>query len=235
MSMVSLNSLHSSYKSSVAQHWVGNLAPVLDVYRKAGDFDDQYERSYSMDPHVAEKCGSAFINSQQSHGVVATSKHWPGLGAASADENTDLGPVTLNMPLHKLRTVDELPFQGAIAAGVSMIMPSWAIYPALDPNRPSGLSSKWIQSELRERLGFKGVTISDAIEAGALESYGSNGTRAVLAVEAGMDIALASGRNVSQGVEIHDALVSALRGGKLSEAEFALSTKRVLNLRGSLS
>ena len=208
---------------------------MLDVYRKEGDFDDQYERSYSMDPQVAEKCGSAFIKSQQDNGVVATSKHWPGLGAASADENTDLGPVTLNVPLHKLRTIDELPFQGAIAAGVAMIMPSWAVYPALDPNRPSGLSTKWIKSELRDRLGFRGVTISDAIEAGALESYGSNGTRGVLAVEAGMDIALASGRNVSQGAEIHHALISALKGGKLSKADFALSTKRVLQLRSMLS
>jgi beta-glucosidase-like glycosyl hydrolase len=188
-----------------------------------------------MDPSVAEKCGSAFILSQQAAGVVATSKHWPGLGAASKNENTDLGPVTLNVPLHKLRTIDELPFHGAIAAGVSMIMPSWAIYPALDPNRPSGLSSKWIKSELRNRLGFEGVTISDAIEAGALEAFGTNATRGVLAVEAGIDIALASGRNVSQGSSIHDALISALESGKLSKVDFAASTKRILQMRSSLS
>lgn len=188
-----------------------------------------------MNPNVAKKCGSAFIKSQQAHGVVATSKHFPGLGAASADENTDLEPVTLNVPLHQLRTIDEVPFTGAIAADVSMIMPSWAIYPALDPGRPSGLSTKWIKSELRERLGFGGVTISDAIEAGALEAYGSNGTRGVLAVEAGMDIALASVRDVSQGTEVLDALVAAVKSGKISAVEFASSTKRILKLRSSLS
>ena len=213
---------------------VGNLAPVLDVYRKEGNFDDQYERSFSKNPEVVSKCGSAFIKAQQAQGVVATSKHFPGLGAAAADENTDLGPVTLDVSLHNLRTIDELPFKGAIAAGVSMIMPSWAVYPALDPSRPSGLSKKWIRSELRGRLGFDGVTISDALEAGALEKYGSNATRGVLAVEAGIDIALASGRNVSQGLNIHNALVSALIHGRLSKSDFAASTKRVLALRNSL-
>ena len=187
-----------------------------------------------MKPQVAIRCGSAFIKAQQGHGVVATAKHFPGLGAASADENTELGPVTLNVPLHRLRTIDEVPFTGAIAAGVAMIMPSWAVYPALDPNRPAGLSRKWIRSELRDRLGFEGVTISDAMEAGALEAYETNGTRGVLAVEAGMDIALASGRGVSQGSEVLDALVDGLKGGKISKRDFAASTKRILALRSDL-
>ena len=187
-----------------------------------------------MNPNVVKACGAAWIKSQQAADVVATSKHWPGLGAASTDENTDLGPVTLDVSLKELRSIDELPFKGAIAAGVSMIMPSWAIYPALDAERPSGLSPKWIKSELRGRLGFKGVTISDALEAGALESFGNNATRAILAVQAGMDIGLASGRNVSQGESVHDGLVSALKSGKISKADFATSTKRILSLRKSL-
>lgn len=69
-----------------------NLAPVLDVYRTAGDFTDQYERSYSKDPAAVATCGSAFITAQQDAAVAATAKHFPGLGPASADQNTDLGP-----------------------------------------------------------------------------------------------------------------------------------------------
>lgn len=212
----------------------GNLAPVLDVYRKEGNFDDQYERSFSMDPDVVSTCGSAFIKSQQSKGVVATAKHFPGLGAAVTDENTDLGPVTLNVPLRKLRSIDEVPFKGAIAAGVDMIMTSWAVYPALDADRPAGLSSKWIQDELRGRLGFDGVTITDALEAGSLDAYGSNATRGVLAVQAGMDVALASGRSVEQGSSINEALVAALQNGKISKADFSKSTKRIFALRDLL-
>jgi len=136
--------------------------------------------------------------------------------------------------LAQLRSIDEVPFKGAIAQGVSILMPSWAVYPAFDPDRPAGLSRRWIQSELRGRLKFESVTISDAIEAGALENYGSNATRAVTAVEAGMDIALASGRDVSQGKSVLDGLVAAIKAGEVSSADFAASTKRIVALRSRL-
>ena len=51
-------------------------------------------------------------------------------------------------------------------------MVSWATYPAVDPRRPAGLSSIVVGRELRRRLGFKGVTISDSLGAGALARYG---------------------------------------------------------------
>ncbi|MBO0808075.1 MAG: beta-N-acetylhexosaminidase, partial [Actinobacteria bacterium] len=110
-----------------------NLAPVLDVFRQAGNFDDEFGRSYSMDPNVAAECGAAFITAQQPLGIAATAKHFPGLGAAAVNQNTDLGPVTLDVPLADLRGIDELPFRSAIAAGVRLIMASWAVYPSLDP------------------------------------------------------------------------------------------------------
>ena len=61
-----------------------NLAPVLDVYRSPGDFDDQFQRSYSSDPAKVAALGSAFVTAQQQTGVAATVKHFPGLGAATA-------------------------------------------------------------------------------------------------------------------------------------------------------
>jgi beta-N-acetylhexosaminidase len=113
-----------------------NLAPVLDVFRTPGNFDDQWERSYSSDPLVAARLGADFVRAQQGAGVAATAKHFPGLGAASADENTDLGPVTLTQSADELRSVDEAAFLDAIAAGVQLVMTSWATYPALDPDFP---------------------------------------------------------------------------------------------------
>src|SRR5256885_15444620 len=80
-----------------------NLAPVLDVFREPGDFADQFERSYSQDPQVCGRLGSAFLTAQQAIGVAATAKHFPGLGAAAADENTDLKPVTLDVSAADLR------------------------------------------------------------------------------------------------------------------------------------
>src|SRR5215831_254693 len=128
-----------------------NLAPVLDVYRKAGDFDDQFGRSYSMNPNVVSDLGSRMIKAQQHGGVAATAKHFPGLGAAAANQNTDVGPVRLNLSKNTLRTVDEVPFAAAIQAGVKLVMVSWAVYPALGL-RPAGLSPNIVQGELRHRL-----------------------------------------------------------------------------------
>jgi beta-N-acetylhexosaminidase len=212
-----------------------NLAPVLDVYRQSGDFDDQYQRSYSMNAAVVAELGAQFITAQQRAGVAATAKHFPGLGAAAQSQDTDEVPVTLNLSLATIRDVDELPYHAAIAAGVRLIMVSWAVYPALDPGRPAGLSARIVGGELRQRLGFNGVTITDALEAGALRAYGTYENRALLAAGAGMDLILCSAQNVGEGVQAAAGLEAGYRDGALSPQQFAAALQRVLALRASLA
>jgi beta-N-acetylhexosaminidase len=212
-----------------------NLAPVLDVYRKPGDFDDQYQRSYSMNPKVVSAAGAAFITAQQAGDVAATAKHFPGLGTASAQQNTDERPVTLRVKLSTLRSVDEYPYVAAIKAGVKLVMVSWAVYPALDKSRPAGLSAKVVQGELEQRLGFTGVTITDSLGAGALEHYGSTGNRAQLAAQAGMDVILCSSQTASQGVACMNGLASGYSKGVLPESQFEAAVAQVLQLRSGLA
>ena len=211
-----------------------NLAPVLDVYRQAGDFDDQFQRSYSMNPNVVSSAGAAFITAQQATGVAATAKHFPGLGAATASQNTDAEPVTLNVPLSALRATDEFPYQAAIAAGVKLVMVSWAVYPALGTKRPAGLSSNVVGGELRTRLGFTGVTITDALEAGALSAYGSTQNRATQAAGAGMDLILCASGSVSQGITAMDGMRTAYNNGTLPHAAFQAAVNRIIALRQGL-
>ena len=212
-----------------------NLAPVLGVFRTPGDFLDQFQRSFSSNPFTVSRLAPAFVSAQQRTGVAATAKHFPGLGAATANQNTDLGPVTLPLSLSTLRNVDMRPYPPTIAAGVRLVMASWAVYPALDPNRPSGLSSRIIQGQLRGRLGFKGVTITDAIEAGALQRFGSIANRTVLAARAGMDVLLFSKKEVGEGNQGLGALTNALRSGRLGRAAFQASVERILALRQALA
>jgi beta-N-acetylhexosaminidase len=212
-----------------------NLAPVLDVFREAGNFDDRFQRSYSSDPDVCAACGAAFVAAQQGAGVAATAKHFPGLGAATRDENTDLTTVTLTQPASEIRDVDERPFASAIAAGVDMIMTSWAVYPALDPLYPAGLSARIVQGELRDRLGYRGVTITDALEAGSLDPFGDTGQRAVLSARAGMDVLLCSARAVTQGTDAVAALAAALEGHDVNPGHSRQALRRVLELRGRLA
>ncbi len=211
-----------------------NLAPVLDVYRVAGDFDDQFGRSYSSDPATAAALGAAFIAAQQAGGVAATAKHFPGLGTAATQQDTDLRPVTLPVPAATLRAVDERPYPAAIRAGVKLVMVSWAVYPALDPARPAGLSATIVQGELRGRLGFAGVTITDALEADALNPYGSIANRAYLAAQAGMDLLLCSAESTAEGTQCLAGLEHGYTDGALPRPAFQAAAARVVALRRGL-
>ncbi len=211
-----------------------NLAPVLDVFRTPGNFIDEFGRSYSQNPHVVATLGADFITAQQHTGVAATAKHFPGLGAAATNQNTDLRPVTLHLSLHALRTVDELPYASALSAGVRLVMVSWAVYPALDGHRPAGLSSAVVKQELRHRLAFQGVTITDALGAGALQAYGSTANRARLAAGSGMDLILCASESVSEGINAENGLVAGLKSGYLGSANFTAAVNRIESLRHSL-
>jgi beta-N-acetylhexosaminidase len=78
------------------------------------------------------------------------------------------------------------------------------------------------------------VTITDAIEAGALGAFGSSGQRAVLAAQAGMDLVLCSAQDPSQGQAVVTALAGALDGGQLDPAVFNATVQRVTALRSGL-
>jgi beta-N-acetylhexosaminidase len=211
-----------------------NLAPVLDVYRAAGDFIGQFGRSYSSDPRQAARLGAEFIAAQQAGGVAATAKHFPGLGAATRAQDTDLRPVILNVPRATLRGVDELPYRAAIVARVKLVMVSWAVYPALDPARPAGLSPVIVQGELRHRLGFRGVTITDALGAGALARFGGIGLRSRLAALAGMDLLLCSNHQVAEGQQALAGLAAGYATGQLSLASGRAAVARILAVRAGL-
>jgi beta-N-acetylhexosaminidase len=211
-----------------------NLAPVLDVFRTPGDFDDQFQRSYSSNPSVVSRLGTDFIIAQQGAGVAATAKHFPGLGAATSSQNTDAGPVTLRQPLSQIRSIDELPYKSVIAAGVKLVMVSWARYPALDAKYPAGLSKTIVQGELRQRLGFGGVTITDALEAGALRNFGSTANRSTLAARAGMDLLLCAVGQVSQGSTSMKTLAYDYQHNVLNASRFEAAAERVMALRATL-
>ncbi len=224
-------------QAAAGLHAVGmnvNLAPVLDVYRQPGDFDDQFQRSYSMNPDVVAQAGAAFVTAQQAGQVAATVKHFPGLGAAATTQDTDNEPVTIDLSAQTLRSIDEAPYTAAFKAGVKLTMVSWANYPALDPRLPAGLSPTIIQGELQRRLGFTGVTITDALGAGALDAYGSLENRAMLAARAGMDALLCTATNPLPGLSCVRGVQAGLQDGALPRTTFEAELAQLLELRASL-
>jgi beta-N-acetylhexosaminidase len=141
--------------------------------------------------------------------------------------------VTLHLSLAAIRGTDEAPFKSAIGAGVKLVMLSWATYPAIQA-LPAGLSPKVVQGELRGRLKFTGVTVTDALEAGALKKYGGTQNRTLLAARAGMDLILASSQDIAQGQQARNELALAYSKAILGHQGFLASVKRVIALRMSL-
>ncbi|KAK2757098.1 hypothetical protein FQN54_005067 [Arachnomyces sp. PD_36] len=210
-----------------------NNGPSMGVYREEGDFLDQDERSFSSDQNITAFCARWYFTTMfVDAGLAAIGKHFPGLGAATADQNTNDGPVTIDVDYDTLREVDMYPYEYILSQQIGyflqMIMPSWATYPAIDPDLPAGLSPKVIKDELRDRLKFEKVIISDSIEAGALAEFGDDGERAVMAMKAGVDLILASGKNVTQGAMIVDALMENLDQDLTGPSENRITSLRKL-------
>src|SRR5215207_11178474 len=163
-----------------------NLAPVLDVARPGGFIEAQH-RAYGRTPGAVATIGSAFAAGMQSRGVAATAKHFPGLGAAG--QSTDEQRVKLHLSRRTLRRRDEAPYEDYIEARGSLVMLSMAVYPALGKG-PAALSKRIAGRELRSRLGFEGVSITDALDTPAAAAVGGTGNVARRAGRAGTDILL---------------------------------------------
>lgn len=200
-----------------------DLAPVADVARPGSQMERE-GRSFGRSAATVQRFAAAFARGLQSRRVAATDKHFPGFGAASA--NTDNSAVVISSPLATLRAVDERPYAGTPAR---LAMVTSAIYPALDPGTPALLSRAVVTGELRDHVGFSGVTVTDSLDATAL-----NGRRdvALRAAAAGDDLLVfTSYRSSSRAV---NALALALREGRLDAGEAGVSVARSLALRASL-
>jgi beta-N-acetylhexosaminidase len=207
-----------------------DLAPVADVARP-GSALERERRSFGRGPAGVAQLAAAFAGGLRDGGVLAAAKHFPGFGAAIV--NTDDAPARIATPLATLRTVDARPFADLVRAGVGAVMLSTGVYPALD-ERPAAFSSRWIGGELRGRLGFAGVTVSDDLATPAVAGFGSIGRRAVLAVRAGVDLPLFV-RGYGVGTQAAAGLLAAARGRQLDQAALRDSARRVLALRARLS
>ncbi len=189
-----------------------NFAPVLDVC----DIDNnalfvKSGRSYGADPEMVSRLGSHYIKILQDNGISATAKHFPGHGSTTAD--THLGFVEDPSSFDKMEKVHLPPFKAAIEAGVDAIMISHVTYRALDPELPATLSPAIAKGLLRDKLGYKGMIVSDSLTMGAIHSnYGREAYS--MCVNSGIDtliIAHPTRQDIDDAVEEIAANVSDQR------------------------
>jgi beta-N-acetylhexosaminidase len=205
-----------------------DLAPVLDVARTGGVIAAT-ERAFGTTPRQVATTAVPFARGLEAGGIVATAKHFPGLGAAT--ENTDFAVQEIDLSKPQLRLVDESPYEAYVRAGGRMVMLSTAIYPAFS-EVPAAFTRAIATGELRRRLGFQGVSITDALETAAVDAFGGSGQAGVAAARAGVDLLLFT--DLAGAEAAHRALLAKLRAGKLDRAEFLAAAGRVLDLRAEL-
>lgn len=202
-----------------------NLAPVIDVGRKDSVMTG---RVFASDPDLVARLGVAAVNGYKEGGLIPCVKHFPGLGGSILD--THNGPVEIKAELASLRGVDLLPFQKAINENVEMLLVGHALYPALDSENPSTISSKVQTSLLREELGYSGLILSDDLEMGAVTVQDSIGSFAVKAIKAGTDVVLVCHTPEKQK-EVYDAILEAINSGEISKQRIKESLMRVVTLK----
>ena len=204
-----------------------DLAPVLDVARPGGVIAAT-ARGFGAGAARVAATAVPFAAGLQEGGVAATAKHFPGMGAAAG--NTDFAVQRIDLPARKLRAVDEAPYREFIAAGGDLVMLSTAIYPALSP-LPAAFSRPLATGELRTRLGFEGVTVTDALDTGAVRAFGGPARAGTAAAGAGSDLLLFTEPGAAE--RAWEALVTVPAGR--GRAEFLAAAQRVLDLRRELA
>ena len=207
-----------------------DLAPVSDVARKGSALAKE-ERSYGRTPGRAGSLATAFLRGLTAGGVAGTAKHFPGFGAARV--NTDFKPVAIRLTRAQLDRTDLPPFRAMVQAGVPLVMLSTAIYTALDA-KPAALSKPIATNLLRDAIGFKGVTISDDLDAPSLDGVGGVGASGIAAATADTDLLLFA-KSYENGNAAANALLAQARRSKPLRDSLRDPFQRVLSLRQSLA
>jgi beta-N-acetylhexosaminidase len=205
-----------------------DLAPVLDLGRPGRAIAEE-RRTFARKPSAVSRIGVGFARGLAAGGVAATAKHFPGLGAARV--NTDNAVQRIRLPARKLRSADERPYSSFIESNGAMVMLSTAIYPALS-RKPAAFSRAIATGELRDRLGFEGVSITDALGTVSARTVGGPAKAARAAARAGADLVLFT--DLDSAARAQRSLARGLGDGSLERAEFERSTGRVLALRSNL-
>lgn len=204
-----------------------NLAPVVDLCR--GEAARGLERRcFGSSAETVIELAGAFIEGADTGGVGSCLKHYPGLGASSADSH--YGASVVDLPSNVLESEDLAPFR-VLGAKAAAVMVGHAIYPQLDPeSMPASLSRALTTDLLRTRLGFQGLAFSDDMEMHAVSDLASYEEIAIRALNAGNDVVLFCSQ-----IERVPELLRAIDGHAASDGAFAnrveLSSDRALVYR----
>lgn len=216
-----------------------NLAPVVDI---AGETSVMRARSFGNDPEKVALLAKAAVLGFQESGIIATLKHFPGLGDLNLDTHEDL-PI-LKKTSEEMNRSELIPYR-KLAKEVQMVMPGHVMVPTWDKNNCATLSSTILQDKLRKEIGFEGIIISDSlVMQGVLNNSPSIDEACIEAFNAGCDILLLGGKlltgsHVGQELtpkdiaRIHQGLCRACLEGRITSERLDEAVSKILSLKQS--
>ncbi len=200
-----------------------DFAPVVDVNNNPAN-PIINSRAFGDDKVWVSKMGIAYMHGLQNNGIMACAKHFPGHGNTNVDSHKDL-PL-INQTLNELDTLELYPFKAMIGAGIKSIMVAHLEVPSLDTqaHTPTTLSRNAVSGLLKEKLGFKGLIFTDALNMQGVAKYFAPGEADLKAFMAGNDVLLFS-QDVPTAIQ---KIKSAMDSGKIEPKNLEISVRKIL-------
>jgi len=200
-----------------------DFAPVVDVNTNPNN-PIIGNRSFGSDVPNVIASGLAYSHGLQDSKILAAIKHFPGHGDTDTDSHLDLPVVSHN--LARLNAVEIAPFKALINKGIGGVMVAHLYVPALENGKgiPASVSKKIITDLLKNKLGYKGLIITDALNMGAVANKYKAGELDAMAFEAGNDLMLFS-QDVATGKKL---IQKAIDDGKIPQSRVEESVKKIL-------
>ncbi len=201
-----------------------DLAPVADINTNPNN-PVIGTRSFGADPERVAAHVAAWVEGLREAGVGACAKHFPGHGDTAQDSHLDL--PTVDTDLDTLLVRELAPFAAAVGAGADAVMTSHLLVRAVDPDTPATLSHP-VLALLRDRLGFEGAIVTDALDMAGVSGTRTVAEAAVLALGAGADLlCLGAEKDVALVRDVQAAIVAAVQSGLLAEDRLREAASRV--------
>ena len=200
-----------------------NYAPVVDINNNPNNPVIGY-RSFGEDKYKVSKYGVAYMKGMQDAGIMACAKHFPGHGDVDVDSHYDL-PV-INKTKEQLDSMELVPFRAIFDAGVGSVMIAHLSIPSIDntKNVATSISKNSVTDLLRNKMGYQGLTFTDALEMKGVAKYFPGGTIAVEALIAGNDM-LCLPASVPETIE---AVKKAIADKRLTWEDINAKVRKVL-------
>ncbi|MFY9557512.1 MAG: glycoside hydrolase family 3 N-terminal domain-containing protein [Blastocatellia bacterium] len=216
-----------------------NFAPVLDIASDDGAGNGLKGRYLGSSVAEVVRLAGAYLEGLQHGGVIGVGKHFPGLAAATVDSHSELPTIDRSrdeIMKHEIAPYSEL--FSKINARLNAVIVAHAHYPAFDGPSPlpSSLSKNIVTGLLREELSYKGLTMTDDLEMGAITATRDLSEAGVMAIEAGMDMVMIAGAQSSERVTAAwETMVKAAHDGRITRTHISRAFDHIARIKSMLS